>query len=101
MVRGPRQYKWSSYRERVGANEGCALDKHVELQRMGRNSVERLAAYKEFVQAGVSADELAFLNEAWSRNQLTGNGRFVDEIERRVGLRVEHRRPGRPRMEID
>ncbi|QKX18567.1 transposase [Microbulbifer sp. YPW1] len=101
MVRGPRQYKWSSYRERVGADLNFVLDSHTELQRLGRSGAERVAAYKEFVKACVSSDELAFLSEAWSRNQLTGNSRFVDEIERRIGLRVEHRRPGRPRMEID
>ncbi|MEW5249959.1 transposase [Microbulbifer discodermiae] len=31
MVRGPRQYKWSSYRERVGADLSCLLDSRPEL----------------------------------------------------------------------
>ncbi|MFC6634933.1 transposase [Microbulbifer taiwanensis] len=98
MVRGPRQYKWSSYRARIGVEKGLELDGHEELRRLGRNGEQGVAAYKEFIKAGVPADELAFLSEAWSRNQLTGNRRFVDEIERRVGLRIEHRRPGRPRV---
>ncbi|MGL6160325.1 transposase, partial [Microbulbifer sp.] len=101
MVRGPRQYKWSSYRARIGVEKGFELDSHEELRRLGRSSKERIEAYREFVRTGVSADELAFLSEAWSRNQLTGNSRFVDEIERRVGLRIEHRRPGRRRIAAD
>ena len=30
------------------------------------------------------------------RNQLTGNGVFIDEIEKRMGIRIENRGPGRP-----
>jgi len=33
------------------------------------------------------------------RNQLTGNHRFVDEIESRIGMRIEKRGRGRPRHE--
>ncbi|MEN1424301.1 hypothetical protein AAIH15_34920, partial [Pseudomonas aeruginosa] len=31
--------------------------------------------------------------------QLTGNQRFVDEIERVAGVRIERRGQGRPRLE--
>ena len=30
-------------------------------------------------------------------NQLTGTSRFVDEVEKRLGQRIEQRGPGRPR----
>ena len=36
------------------------------------------------------------IHEAVQRSQLTGSGRFVDEVEQITGLRVESRRPGRP-----
>jgi len=41
--------------------------------------------------------EIALLGSACSRNQLTGNQRFVDEIEWRIGERVERRGRGRPK----
>jgi len=37
-----------------------------------------------------------FIRNAVQRNPLTGGRRFVDEIERRTGLRVEARSQGRP-----
>ena len=37
-----------------------------------------------------------FIDKSANRNQLTGNHRFVDEIESRIGIRVERRGRGRP-----
>ena len=42
--------------------------------------------------------EHALIQQALQRNQLTGGSRFVDEIERRTGVRVEFRGTGRPGM---
>ena len=38
-----------------------------------------------------------FSQQQLERHQLTGHGAFVDEIERRIGVRVESRKLGRPR----
>jgi putative transposase len=43
--------------------------------------------------------ESQLIRNALQRNQLTGSSRFVDEVERRIGIRVEHRSQGRPRKE--
>ncbi|MCP3665320.1 MAG: hypothetical protein GY696_22950 [Gammaproteobacteria bacterium] len=43
--------------------------------------------------------EKSFIDESVNRNQLTGNNRFIDEIERRIGIKVEKRGRGRPRNE--
>lgn len=79
------------------------------------NHVHLLLAPGEAVAAG-SADESAggtddalpqpagaalgnLVGEALQRGQLTGSNRFVDEVERIIGRRIEHRRPGRPARE--
>jgi putative transposase len=36
---------------------------------------------------------------AVQRGQLTGSARFVNEVERIIGKRIEQRRPGRPKCE--
>lgn len=36
--------------------------------------------------------EKRFIDESVNRNKLIGNGRFVVEIERGIGMRVERRR---------
>ncbi|MGI9219428.1 MAG: transposase, partial [Woeseiaceae bacterium] len=66
---------------------------------MGEDEASRQRAYARFVSADIDADEQALIRTAVRRNQLTGRGRFVDEIERRTGLRIEARGPGRPRKD--
>jgi putative transposase len=40
---------------------------------------------------------MALVRSACARNQLTGNPRFVDEIEQRIGQRIECRGRGKPK----
>ncbi len=99
MVAGPRQYKWSSYRERVKAVRQELLDRDDCYLGLASSEDERIKRYKRYVRNGVSDQELSFLRESLKRNQLTGDLRFVDEIETRIGIRVEAKTRGRPRKE--
>ena len=66
---------------------------------LGRNTADRQARYRLFVEQGVPTSEQKFLAEACQRNQLSGHTSFVDEVERRTGVRSERRAPGRPQRE--
>jgi len=88
LVSGPESYPWSSYRERTGYKNGSFLDAFP----VGCSAM----AYQAFVEQGVDSSEHRFISERLQRNGLTGGDSFVDEIERRIGIRIEARRPGRP-----
>ena len=96
MVVGPRQYRWSSYRERVGLAKSGLLDMDVSYLSLSDDESRRIECYRAYLQQGAPDDEIKLLQSAWSRNQLTGNNRFIDEIERRTGKRIEYRNRGRP-----
>ena len=94
----PADYPWSSYAQKVGLLDESETDQwldpdpvtwHVEKRRRQRS-------YAEFVAAEVPDGEIDVIRKAVRRNQLTGNRRFVDEIEHRTGLRIEARGQGRP-----
>ena len=53
--------------------------------------------YKKFVEEGISSEEQQFLQAAVTSSHLTGDLSFVVEIENRMGIRVECRRPWRPK----
>ena len=97
MVTGPRQYRWSSYRERVDLIKSSMLDFDLTYLGMAFNKLQRIERYKRYIQKGASDKEVALLMNAWSRNQLTGNACFVDEIEKLAGYRIENRGRGNPR----
>jgi len=52
------------------------------------------------VRQAIPSDQLRLIRDALQRGQLTGTSRFVDEVERIVGVRVEQRGQGRPRAEL-
>lgn len=97
MVHRPEDYRWSSYAQRIGVSDERWLDPDPVTTNLGETPAARYCAYAEYVQKGSSLAEHEFFRNAVRRNQLTGDGRFVDEIERRTGFRIETRGRGRPR----
>ena len=98
MVADPSDYRWSSYRNRITAGEAAAwLDTDPSFLALGRTAQQRSERYRAFVRGAVSQAELCMIREALQRGQLTGNSRFIDEVERIAGLRIERRGQGRPR----
>jgi putative transposase len=49
----------------------------------------------------IPVGEWTLIRESLQRGQLTGSGKFIDEIEKIAGIRVEHRGRGRPRKPAD
>jgi len=97
MVTGPSLYKWSSYSERVGLAKPLMLDIDPCYLSLAVDDNDRIERYKTYLNQGVSNKELNLFRSAWLRNQLTGNDRFIDEIEIRVGYRIENRGRGKPK----
>ena len=96
MVVGPRQYRWSSYRERIGLVDPGLLDLDAIYLGLADDTIRRTECYQAYLQQGASDKETELLRRGWARNQLTGNDRFIDEIESRTGRRIEYRTRGRP-----
>ncbi|SFQ54050.1 putative transposase [Geopseudomonas sagittaria] len=100
MVADAADYPWSSYRSRVDdVADSHWLDADPCFVGLGDTLTERRRRYEAFVREAVCADEIRLIREALQRGQLTGMNRFVDEVERVIGLRIEQRAQGRPRAD--
>ncbi len=98
MVAQPQDYRWSSYRAWVNEEACVWLDVPPTIDVFGGERSEQIAGYKTYVMDNMAAEKSRrFIASAVERNQLTGSLRFVEEVERRVGRRVEFRGPGRPK----
>jgi putative transposase len=96
MVAKAEDYPWSSYQERLSNKGEKMLDEDLVYIGLASNETERQQTYRAFVEEGLSMEEKRFIDDSVNRNQLTGSDIFVDEIEQRIGLRVERRGRGRP-----
>lgn len=92
MVVEPEDYPWSSYRAKVELEASAILDTDPCYQKLQHPSEQ----YRAFVAQGISDEECALIRSRVARNCLTGDGKFVEEVERKTGLRIEYREPGRP-----
>ncbi len=100
MVGAPQDYPWSSARERLGMDCSGLLDWNPTYRSLGKSDTERRQRYARFLREAIPEGEWALIRDALQRGQLTGNTRFIDEIERVTGNRIEHRARGRPKKEI-
>jgi len=57
---------------------------------------ERRLQYNRFIFDGIPDNELCLIRQALQRGQLTGNDKFIEEVENIMGRRVEFRAQGRP-----
>lgn len=98
MARRPGGYPWSSFPQRMGEDKDDWIDRDPCYLALANSENARRLRYRRFLDEAIPAGEWDLLREALQRGQLTGNDRFVDEIEAISGRRVEHRRRGRPRQ---
>ena len=98
MVADIADYRWSSYRSRAGdCPDSGWLDVDPCFVALGATAMERRRKYDVFVREAIPTEQVRLIRDALQCGQLTGTGRFVDEVERIIGIRVEQRGQGRPR----
>lgn len=98
MVSRPEQYRWSSYRSKVGLAEWGGLDQDPCYEALAPTPSQRAERYAKWVSEDVPAGEWERIRTAVQRGQLTGGNRFVSEVARHVGRRIEWRGRGRPKQ---
>lgn len=94
LVARPEEYRWSSYCAETGRCEAAWLDNHGCYIALGETPHDRYLRYQEFVRCAVPVGEWGLIRNSLQRGQLTGNERFVDEVEQIIGRRIAHRAPG-------
>ena len=96
MVTVPCEYRWSSFRERMGQESEGLLEADSTYLSLGVTESERRSRWFAYVQDAIPPGEWAFIRQAVARGQLTGGQRFVAEVSAVIGRRIEHRGRGRP-----
>ena len=95
IVRRPEDYIWSSYAQRVTSTLPAWMAPDKVLPLLTADATRASALYRDFVSLG--CPDQKFIQGTTRRNQLLGSPRFVDEVERLTGERIENRTQGRPK----
>ena len=97
LVAAPQDYRWSSYRSRSGVEKPTHIDLDAAYLSLGMTPQDRAKEYRDWIRGAIPDGEWEAIRQAIQRGQLTGQGRFAGEVERKIGRRLEHRGRGRPR----
>lgn len=97
LVDRPEDYPWSSYRNRIDKERKSLLDPIPSYESFADSRETRYQRYREYVADTIPEGEWQLIRQAVQRCQLTGDNRFINEVERIVGRRIELRGRGRPR----
>lgn len=96
MVSHPSEYYWSSYREKTGENL-VIVDADPAFIGLAADETQRKQAYESWVLSAVPEEERQLIQEAVHRGHLTGNQKLEKEVAERLGVRLEMKKPGRPK----
>lgn len=94
MVDKPGDYPWSSYQPRISGKSSERLDDHPCYTALARSPDTRAIRYDEFLRCAVPKSEFNLIRSSLQQGQLTGNKKFVDEVEQIIDRRIKHRSPG-------
>ena len=97
IVRHPKEYGWSSYRQNAGGDPAEPLTPHDLYIRLGRTPAERSGAYRALVDSGVTEDELARIRAGLAKCRALGSESFCREMADLLGRPVAPRAQGRPK----
>lgn len=93
----PENYKWSSYKYKVGIEKLDWLDLDICYKGFGMTDKQCEERYEEFVKESIPKGEWELIRQAVQRCQLTGSNQFIEEVAKKIGRRVEFRGQGRPK----
>jgi len=97
LVRHPRDYRWSSYRQKAGLDLDRWLDLDPYYLSLGQSWQKRAETYEFSVGAGVSPGELEVIRAALRRGRPTGGESFVNQIAAKLGRRSAPTTAARPK----
>jgi len=99
IVKEPAEYRWSSYKYKTGLDSTDWLDFDPCYEGLGATKKECEKKYEDWIKSSIPDGEWEMIRKAIQRGQLTGSPKFVDEIAKKIGKRIEFRGQGRPKGE--
>ncbi len=98
MVKDPKDYMWSSYKYKIGQDEGATLFEPDPLYiDLGKDDKERQGNYRKWFKETIPSQEWDTIRKAVNKGGVFGNSDFKEKMEKLLGRGLDIRDRGRPK----
>ena len=94
LVKRPENYLWSSHAANAFGVPCPFIRAHAVYLALGSHTDRRRAAYRNLFREKLEDKDLDRIRHALRRNLPLGSDDFIDDLERRLGVRLRTGRPG-------
>jgi putative transposase len=98
MVDAPENYRWSGVHTHLARARDPLITPHPLYLAMGHDQAERAHAYRQWLDAGITSQDLQHLRAHASQERALGDKRFQRMVETTLGRSATCRPRGRPRL---
>ncbi|RQO34675.1 transposase [Herminiimonas sp. KBW02] len=96
LVAAAGDYPWSSYPHHIGLKSDPIITDHPLYWALGNTPFEREAAYKAWIEQGLSAAEVAAVSDATMKGWALGSEQYKLSLEKQTQRRIRQVKRGRP-----
>lgn len=96
MVERPENHRWSSVHANLGLLKDPLVTPHSIYLALDHDAIIRAAAYRTWLHAGVSTDDLQRIRAHLQQERAFGNTKFQNMVQKALGCPVAVRPRGRP-----
>jgi len=96
MVQAPEDHPWSSVHANLGLRNDPLVTPHDTFLTMGTDPQQRAVAYRSWLRAGVSEDEISAIRLHLKQGRALGDRRFQAMVEKTLGQPASTNPHGRP-----
>jgi putative transposase len=96
MVQSPEHHPWSSIHANLGLKVDPLVTPHATFLAMASDPQERCIAYRSWLRAGISDDEIEAIRVHLKQGRALGDRRFQAMVEKTLGQPASTKPQGRP-----
>lgn len=100
MAKDPSNYRWSSYRSNGLGETDRLLTPHSTWLALASDDHKRRLCYLNLFDTAISNDLICQIRTGLAKGIPFGSGKFVQQVEKTLGVDLGVKKPGRPKKPI-
>ena len=99
--KAPKQHRFSSIHKNLYAKQNSVVSLHPLYKKLGFTDESRVKEYRKIFDAKIDEARQRFIATSLEKQSITGSLDFIKNLEKIVGISLEHKERGRPKKQLE